>query len=118
EKTFEIRPTWDEIIRTLGGAGGMELTRKAEPRLQLSGVLNQVCSDTGKIAGYLMVFRDVTEERRESQLKRTFLALVSHKLRTPLVAIRGFTPLLLEKPEELNPFERQALEAIDRSSKL
>ena len=118
EPIFEIRPTWDEITRTLGGAGGMEFKRKKEPRLLLSGVINQVCSDTGKVTGYLMVFRDVTEERRESQLKKSFLALVSHKLRTPLVAIRGFTPLLLEKPEELEPFQRQALEAIDRSSQL
>lgn len=116
EKAYEIKPTWDEIERSLGGAGGMEFQRKTKPLLLLSGVINQICSDAGQITGYLMVFRDVTEERREAQLKRNFLALVSHKLRTPLVAIRGFTPLLLEKPEELNPFQKQALETIERNS--
>ncbi len=118
ETVFEIRPSWDEITRTLGGAGGMEFKRRQEPKLLLSGVINQVCTDAGKVSGYLMVFRDVTEERREAQLKKNFLSLVSHKLRTPLVSIRGFAPLLLENPSELQPFQKQALESIDRSSQL
>ena len=118
EDAFEVRPSWDEIQRTLGGAGGMEISRKAAPPLQLSGVINQICSDRGEIQGFLIILRDVTEERREAQLKRNFLALVSHKLRTPLVAIRGFTPLLLEKPEELTPFQKTGIETIDRNSQL
>ena len=96
----------------------MEISRKAQPPLQLSGVINQICSDRGEIQGYLIIFRDVTEERREAQLKRNFLSLVSHKLKTPLVAIRGFTPLLLEKPEELTPFQKTGIETIDRNSQL
>jgi signal transduction histidine kinase len=82
----------------------------------LSGVINQVCNDRGKVTGYLVVFSNVTEERREAQLKKNFLALVSHKLKTPLVAIRGFTPMLLEKPEELTSFQKTAIETIDRNS--
>lgn len=118
EKDFEIRPSWDEIQRTLGGAGGMEISRRAAPPLHLSGVINQICTDRGEVHGYLIIFRDVTEERREAQQKRTFLAFVSHKLRTPLVAIRGFTPLLLEKPEELTAFQKTGIETIDRNSQL
>ena len=39
-------------------------------------------------------------------------------MRTPLVAIRGFTSLILEKPEELNPFQKTGMETVDRSSLL
>jgi signal transduction histidine kinase len=116
EKEFDVKPSWTEIQRTLGGAGGMELQRKAAPPLQLSGVITQICSDRGEVQGYLIIFHDVTEERREAMLKRNFLSLVSHKLKTPLVAIRGFTPILLEKPEELTPFQKTAVETIDRNS--
>jgi signal transduction histidine kinase len=116
EKNFDVKPSWDDVLRTLGGAGGMEIARKEPPPFQLSGVITQICSDRGEVQGYLIVFRDVTEERREAQLKRTFLALVSHKLKTPLVAIRGFTPLLLEKPEELTDFQKTGIEMIDRNS--
>ncbi len=116
ENAFDVKPTLDEIRTVLGGAGGLELQRKSPPSLILSGVINQICNDRGVVTGYLFVFSDVTEERREALLKKNFLALVSHKLKTPLVAIRGFTPLLLEKPEELTAFQRTAIETIDRNS--
>lgn len=116
EERFETHPSWEEITTTLGGAGGVEMKRKTDPLLLLSGVINQVCDDRGTVTGYLLVFSNVTEERREAQLKRNFLSLVSHKLKTPLVAIRGFTPMLLEKPEELNSFQKTAIETIDRNS--
>lgn len=113
--TFDMKPSWSEVPG-LGGACGVELQRKTEPKLILSGVINQVCNDKGAVTGYLIVFSNVTEERREAQLKKNFLSLVSHKLKTPLVAIRGFTPMLLEKPEELTSFQKTALETIDRNS--
>src|SRR5262249_3267881 len=94
----------------------IEIVRKAAPPLVLSGVINQICDDRGKISGFLIVVSDVTEARREDTLKKNFLSLISHKLRTPLVAIRGFTPMLLEKPEELNSFQKTAIETIDRNS--
>jgi signal transduction histidine kinase/putative methionine-R-sulfoxide reductase with GAF domain len=115
EALFDVKPAWTEVP-TLGGACGIELVRKAAPPLILSGVINQVCNDLGRVTGYLVVFSNVTEERREAQLKKNFLALVSHKLKTPLVAIRGFTPMLLEKPEELSSFQKTAIETIDRNS--
>ena len=115
EASFDVKPSWAEIP-SLGGACGIELVRKAAPPLILTGVINQVCNDRGTVTGYLVVFSNVTEERREAQLKKNFLALVSHKLKTPLVAIRGFTPILLEKPEELTSFQKTAIETIDRNS--
>src|SRR5258706_12076212 len=115
EAAFDAKPSWVEVP-SLGGACGIELVRKAVPSLILAGVINQVCNDRGNVTGYLVVFSNVTEERREAQLKKNFLALVSHKLKTPLVAIRGFTPMLLEKPEELSSFQKTAIETIDRNS--
>ncbi len=115
EKVFEVKPAWSDVPK-LGGACGIEINRKGDLPLILSGVINQVCNDRGVVTGYLVVFSNVTEERREAQLKKNFLALVSHKLKTPLVAIRGFTPMLLEKPEELTSFQKTALETIDRNS--
>ncbi len=115
EGAFEAKPPWAEVP-ALGGACGVELVRKSAPVLILAGVINQVCTDRGKVTGYLVVFSNVTEERQEAKLKKNFLALVSHKLKTPLVAIRGFTPMLLEKSEELTSFQRTAIETIDRNS--
>ena len=112
---FDSRPAWADVLSVAAG-GALELVRKGAPPLILAGVMNPILDDKGKITGRLIVLANVTEERREAKLKNNFLSLVSHKLKTPLVSLRGYTPLLLEKPEELNPFQKTAIEAIDRNS--
>jgi signal transduction histidine kinase len=118
ESTFDIKPSWEEVRLYHQPARALEMSRKGAHPLQMAGLISEIQSDRGDIQGYLVFIRDVTEERREAQLKRNFLSLVSHKLKTPLVAIRGFTPLLLEKPEELTAFQKTGIEMIDRNSQL
>ena len=50
----------------------------------------------GKIAGAVLVLHDVTELRRLETVRRDFVANVSHELKTPLTAIRGFVETLLD----------------------
>ncbi|GAI38331.1 unnamed protein product, partial [marine sediment metagenome] len=42
----------------------------------------------GKIVGCVVVFRDVTRERRISQMESEFVSIASHQLRTPITAIQ------------------------------
>ncbi len=66
--------------------------------------------ENGTIRGTVLVFRDITEQKRTeeiriekerlayaSQAKSEFLANMSHELRTPLNAIIGFSELLVQK---------------------
>jgi len=50
--------------------------------------------ETNKLIGYSIILHDITEEKKEETLKRTFLSLISHKLRTPLTSILGYASLL------------------------
>jgi signal transduction histidine kinase len=56
-------------------------------------------------AGVVLTIRDVTEERRLARARRDLIANVSHELKTPLTAIKGFLELL--ESEKLDP-ERRA----------
>jgi signal transduction histidine kinase len=59
-----------------------------------------------------------TELRRATQLKSEFLANMSHELRTPLNAIIGFSDLILtEGAGEVNPQQREFLEAVLRNGR-
>jgi signal transduction histidine kinase len=59
-----------------------------------------------------------TELQRATQLKSEFLANMSHELRTPLNAIIGFSDLLLtEGVGEINPQQREFLEAVLRNGR-
>ena len=48
----------------------------------------------GPLLGVVAVFHDVTEIRRLEGMRRDFVANVSHELKTPLTAIRGFAETL------------------------
>ncbi len=65
--------------------------------------------------GAVMVLHDVTDLRRSDQVRRDFVANVSHELLTPLTAIRGYLDALRDEP--LQPDERQRfLEIIERQT--
>ncbi len=49
----------------------------------------------GKPEGAVMVLHDISELRRLERVRRDFVANVSHELKTPLTAIRGFAETLL-----------------------
>jgi two-component system phosphate regulon sensor histidine kinase PhoR len=58
--------------------------------------------------GMLIVFSDVTQLRRLEDMRRDFVANVSHEIKTPLTAIKGFVETLhqnaVETPEEAERF--------------
>jgi len=50
---------------------------------------------SGEIVGLVEIARDITESKRQEQLKDEFIATVSHELRTPLTSIMGTIGLLV-----------------------
>ncbi|HUG37518.1 MAG TPA: ATP-binding protein, partial [Candidatus Limnocylindrales bacterium] len=64
---------------------------------------------SGELLGTVAVFHDVTELRRLERVRREFVANVSHELKTPLTAIRGFAETLREK----SPDEEQRRQYLD-----
>ncbi len=51
---------------------------------------------SGNAIGVLVVLHDVTRLRRLEQVRRDFAANVSHELKTPVTAIKGFVETLLD----------------------
>lgn len=52
-----------------------------------------------KIFGAISVFRDIAKEKEVERAKNEFVALVSHQLRTPLIAIQWLTERFSKKEE-------------------
>ncbi|MGG5254809.1 two-component system histidine kinase PnpS [Neobacillus sp. SM06] len=46
--------------------------------------------------GVLLVFHDITEIKKLEQMRKDFVANVSHELKTPVTSIKGFTETLLD----------------------
>ena len=68
--------------------------------------------------GTLIIFNDVTQLRQLENLRRDFVANVSHEIKTPLTAIKGFVETLhqgiVEDPEESMRFLGIVRKHVDR----
>lgn len=60
--------------------------------------------------GILLVFHDITDLKKLEQMRKDFVANVSHELKTPVTSIKGFSETLLDGAME----DRKALEAFLR----
>ncbi|HYR28624.1 MAG TPA: ATP-binding protein, partial [Thermoanaerobaculia bacterium] len=58
------------------------------------------------IVGAVLVIRDITGLQELDRKKDEFLSVASHELRTPLTTIKGYTQLLAQTVNELEPDER------------
>ena len=111
---LELKPPLEEILKG-GEVVAVEVSRERPKPLVLAGSAIRLASEKGADGrGWIWLFRDVTEERRAEGLKRDFLSLISHKLKTPLASITGYSQILLQDDgvKKLPDFPRKALGSI------
>jgi two-component system phosphate regulon sensor histidine kinase PhoR len=65
---------------------------------------------------YLLLIRDVTRLHRLEQMRKDFVANVSHELKTPLTVFKGYLETLLDCTPDSQPALRRALEQMEGQS--
>ncbi len=104
------------VARTLASRQPVEadlvLHDQQERFLQAHGTLLR--GSDGKDLGALIVLNDVTRLRRLENLRRDFVANVSHELKTPITAIKGCVETLLDGAAADPEAARRFLEIIAR----
>lgn len=88
-----VTPSLNEVLASDKPAADFAAVRNEPTLLVLEGRATRAPLGEGR-EGRLFVLADRTEAWRQEKLKRTFLSLISHKLRTPLAAITGFADIL------------------------
>jgi two-component system phosphate regulon sensor histidine kinase PhoR len=74
------------------------VTRQGSRTVRCSGTMVRYPGESD--ADVLLTLRDVTEERRLSQVKSDFVSNASHELRTPLTNIRGYLEAIQDAVRE------------------
>jgi two-component system phosphate regulon sensor histidine kinase PhoR len=86
-----------EIVRNV-----LDTTQTVRAEVKLGAARSNIYSVTaapvsgGTTPSVVLVLHDITEPRRLEQMRRDFVANVSHEFKTPLTAIQGFAETLLE----------------------
>ncbi|MFI5350177.1 MAG: ATP-binding protein [Elusimicrobiota bacterium] len=109
-KGMDVVPPMAELLAAPSAA--FTATRAEPTLLVIVGRVTRAPLADGE--GRLFVFRDDTEAARQERLKRSFLSLISHKLKTPLASVIGFSDILLsEANEHSDPMTVKALKTIN-----
>ncbi|MBN1824529.1 MAG: response regulator [Endomicrobiales bacterium] len=116
----ELEPSmsWDAIKGSPERITSFELKRIKGKTLYLGVRATTIADQEGNRIGRIMVLRDITSEKKEEKVKMDFLALISHKLKTPLTAIKGFSEILITKSQTEDSKLKTALVSIKKQSDL
>ncbi|KZE64548.1 PAS domain-containing sensor histidine kinase [Fictibacillus phosphorivorans] len=71
-----------------------------------------VLNAKGKLKGIVLVFHDITELKKLEQVRKDFVANVSHELKTPITSLKGFAETLLDGAGENAEFRNKFLTII------
>ena len=80
-------------------------TREGAPK-ELRLRTSAIRDDDGSLPAKIVVVREAGEEMKAEQIKRDFVSMVSHELRSPLTPLRGFLASLVEGTVDDSPEKR------------
>jgi two-component system phosphate regulon sensor histidine kinase PhoR len=69
-----------------------------------------------KVTALLLVMHDITRTRTLEQMRKDFVANVSHELKTPVTMIKGYVETLLDSPDNPPAKSREFLQIIEKNS--
>lgn len=69
-----------------------------------------------KLGGYVMLFQDITEAQRLEQMRREFVANVSHELKTPITSIKAYSETLASGMVEDEEMRQSFLQTIEKEA--
>ena len=100
-ENFSVKPPVDEIVNSGDIIARFEVMREKPKKFYLDGSAIQLFKEDkeGKsvLEGKLWILTDITAQKLEECMARNFLSLISHKFKTPLASINGFSQILNEE---------------------
>lgn len=94
-----------------------EMKRKEGKNYFLENSTTRLMDEKNNTLGYIILLRDITEMKNENLLKQNFISFISHKLKTPLTGIIGYSAILMET-QMADDFQKNALKAIAQQSQI
>jgi len=116
-RNAQLMEVTDEVIRK-GEAVSREIEVVHPGELYLMATATPFYAHSGKekISGVVLTLHDITRLKHLEEMRRDFVANVSHEIKTPITAIKGFAETLLEGAIEDRDNAGKFLETIKNHS--
>lgn len=103
-----LAPILDGTFHPERDLGELRFVVDGEERVYRPRVLT-VGGSGGGVEGYLILFWDVTEQRRFEDARHRFISMLSHQLKTPMTSLSMSVNLLRERLREASPQQAELL---------
>ncbi len=111
------QPALENGVRSVLAGGPSEVVEVfASNGRVLEANLAPVSDVSGVVDSVVVVFHDLTDIRRIEEMRRDFVANVSHEFKTPLTSIRGYAETLLSGAGEDPKVQADFLRIIERNA--
>lgn len=94
-RSNEISDLVDAVRKTLS-PGMTEFRIESPEEKYLSVRVSPLFYKENELSGFVAVFHDITQIEKLEQVRKDFIANVSHEIKTPITAIKGFADTLLD----------------------
>lgn len=104
-------------VRTSGAAGTTEFTLDRPEERHCVVRISPLFHGNDVLSGFVAIFHDITQLKKLEQVRKDFVANISHELKTPITAIQGFAETLLEGALDDREHALKFIETIRSNSK-
>lgn len=94
-RSNEISDLADKVRKSLS-PGMTEFRIESPEEKYLSVRVSPLFYKENELSGFVAVFHDITQIEKLEQVRKDFIANVSHEIKTPITAIKGFADTLLD----------------------
>ena len=105
-----------EDVRTDHSPGMAEFTLDHPEERHYVARVSPLSYSAGEVSGFIAIFHDITRLKKLEQVRKDFIANISHELKTPITAIQGFADTLLEGALDDREHARKFIETIRANS--
>jgi two-component system phosphate regulon sensor histidine kinase PhoR len=94
-RSYEFSDLMDEVRQKLvPGTAEFRLDHPEEKYLSVK--VSPLFRKDRELSGFIAIFHDITQMKKLEQIRKDFVANVSHEIKTPITAIQGFADTLLD----------------------
>ncbi len=94
----------------------IEITRPKDLHLMVTATPYYADHKESELTGIVLTFHDITRLKRLEEMRKDFVANVSHEIKTPITAIKGFSETLLDGAIDDRENARKFIETIKNNS--
>lgn len=113
---FSKELEFSSILQKTSGDNDKNIIFETEDKKILNASPALFRDDLGRTSGAIVVFQDITESQKLDNMRREFVANVSHELKTPITTIKSYTETLLDGAIDDKEIAKQFLGVIENES--